>query len=458
MVPTDRAAKCGRRIAFAGAGLLAIATAASSLPAQTISDDSAPVVRLDLPKNPTIFGKLDPNVRKPTSIVNDAVITDTDVDQRVSLIVATNDLKLTPEEHDRLRLQVLRDLIDETLQIQQAKSNEITVSAEEIDQSFAGVAQQFGKSEAEMRSYLRSVGSSERSLRRQIESSLAWSHFLRRRVEPGINVSVEDVTSIIERTRAAAGTSDYHLKEIYFSAGPDRAQQVSATMLQMIEGIRKGDKPFEYYAQFSEATTRVTSGDLGWVSTAQLVYLPDALVGEAKKMKIGEIGGPIAVPGGFSILYLADKRQVMMADPRDALLTLKQISLRFPAGIAQAAAITKVSVLEKATRAMHGCGDVAKIDATLNGDVIDSASVKVRTLPPELQDMVLKMQVGEATPWFGSLAEGVRTLILCGRDDPPADTTPQPEQVQNREAQRLVNLRAQAVLRDLRRDAVIEYR
>jgi peptidyl-prolyl cis-trans isomerase SurA len=49
-------------------------------------------------------------------------------------------------------------------------------------------------------------------------------------------------------------------------------------------------------------------------------------------MAPGQLAGPIEIPGGFSILYLIDKRQVLTADPRDAVLSLKQISIAFPKG------------------------------------------------------------------------------------------------------------------------------
>ena len=55
-------------------------------------------------------------------------------------------------------------------------------------------------------------------------------------------------------------------------------------------------------------------------------------------MQIGQVAGPIQNSGGFSILYLADKRQVLTADPRDAKLSLKQLTIRFPAGTTQAEA------------------------------------------------------------------------------------------------------------------------
>ena len=55
---------------------------------------------------------------------------------------------------------------------------------------------------------------------------------------------------------------------------------------------------------------------------------------------VGEVAGPIELGGRFSILYLADKRQVLTADPRDAKLALKQITVKFPAGASEAQAQT----------------------------------------------------------------------------------------------------------------------
>ncbi|MEO9132272.1 MAG: peptidylprolyl isomerase, partial [Sphingomonas sp.] len=272
-----------------------------------------------------------------------------------------------------------------------------------------------------------------------------------------VNISQTEIDAIMKRLEAQKGTSEYHLKEIYLSAGPDRAQQVFDNMRQMIQSIEKGEKPFDYYAQFTESSARAQKGDLGWIAANQLPSLPDSLSQAAQKLGVGEVAGPIEVPGGFSILYLIDKRTVGRADPRDAKLTLKQLTVHFPAGTTQAGATARVSELEKATRALQGCGTVGKVAAELNAEVVDNDSVVVRVLPAKLQEMVLAMQIGQATPWFGTPEDGVRTLVLCGRDDAPPPEM-QAEQVQDKMTQERVNLRAQAVLRDLRRDAVIEYR
>jgi peptidyl-prolyl cis-trans isomerase SurA len=439
------------------AALLAgVAIVTGSGMAQTVSDDSVPGVGLNIPDNMQLYGKFDPNVRKPTAIVNDTVITGTDVDQRVALIVAANQLKLTDDDRMKLRTQILNQLIDESLQIQEAKANDITITQAELTQSFSGVAKNFKKSPDDMRVYLRQVGSSERSLKRQIEGELAWQRFLRRRVEPNVNVGEEEVKAILDRLQASRGTEEYHVNEIYLSATPERAAQVAGTLRQMIEKIQKGEAPFGYFARsFSEASTRAVGGDLGWVRSSQL---PDALGKAADTMQVGQIAGPIEVPGGFSILYLVDKRQVLTADPRDARLSLKQLTVRFPPGTTQATASSRVSAFATATKAIQGCGDVAKVAAQIDAEVVDSDAVSIRDLPPALQEIMIKMQVGQSTPPFGTAEDGVRALVMCGRDEPANGNLPRAEALQGQIEQQRVNLRAQQLLRDLRRDAIVEYR
>lgn len=439
-------------------GLIAALALGTAVFAQADQDDQTATTDesgLNIPSDVQLFGKLDPNVRKATAIVNGTAITGTDVDQRVALIEAANNIQMKGDDLNRLKLQVLRGLIDEALEVQEAKSNDVKVTPDEIKQGFTRVAQRFNMTPTGLRAYLAKIGSSERSLDGQIEAEIAWQHYLSKEVEPFVNVGDQEVNAILDRLKAEQGTQEYHLKEIYMSASPDRAAQVQSNMQELMKQIQSGQHPFEYYAQFSEASTRSVGGDLSWV---QLNTLPSSLAQAAQEMQVGQIAGPIQVPGGFSILYLVDKRTVGAADPRDARLSLRQLTVHFPAGITQAQAQAQTAEFAKATQDIHGCGDVEKVAKQINAEVVDNDSVVIRQLPPQLQDIMLKLQVGQATPPFGSVTEGIRALVLCGRDDPPANAMPRPDQVQGQLEQQRVNLRAEQKLRDLRRDAVIEYR
>lgn len=433
---------------------LAIAGASPSI-SQTVSDGSLPTTGLDIPDELKIFGKNDPNVRRATAIVNGDIITGTDVGQRLALIIAANGGEVSDEEKQRLRLQVLRNLIDETLQIQEAAANEINISEEEVEATFRQVAQQNFKQDIKaFDQYLRTQGSSTDTLKRQIKGELAWSRLLRRNIQPFINVGDEEVNAIIERLNASKGTSEFRIGEIYMSASQETAQQVAENMRKILDQIRAGGSFVAYARQFSEASTAATGGDLGWVRPAQL---PQSLADAAEQMQVGQVVGPVEVPGGFSILYLIDSRQVLTTDPRNALLSLKQLAISFPEGITEAQATAQAGQFATATQNIKGCGAANEVAARLGATVVDNDQVKLRDLPAALQGTIAELQIGQASQPFGSVEDGVRVLILCGRDDPQTAAAPSFDAIMSRLENERVNKRAQIYLRDLRRDAIIEY-
>lgn len=435
------------------AALIVAIGGSAAIAAQTVDETQVPsTANLNLPQNLQIFGKVDPNVRKPTAIVNGFVVTRTDVDQRFNLLVGLQNFRLNEEEANQLRLQILRQLTDETIQIQEAAANDIAIPADQLERSFAGLAQRFERTPEQMRLWLREIGSSERSLKRQIEGELAWQRLTQRKIN--INVGDEEVKAIIDRLEASRGTEEFHVREIYISATPERSGEVYSSMQQMIQQMQQG-RPFEYFAQLSEATTRAQGGDLGWLRAAML---PAPLATAVSQMQVGQVAGPIEVPGGFSILYLVDKRQVLTSDQRDARLSLRQITVKFAAGTTQAQAQARAGEFAKVLQSTAGCGAVGKAAEQLGAEVVDNDAVRVRDLPPQLQEIVLGLQVGQATPPFGSPADGVRALVLCGRDDPATAGLPSNDQIRTGIEEQRTNLRAQRMLRDLRRDAIVEYR
>ena len=93
----------------------------------------------------------------------------------------------------------------------------------------------------------------------------------------------------------------------------------------------------------------------------------------------------------------------------------------------------------------------------VGAELISNDTVRVRELPPVLQQMLLNLGVGQATQAFGS-SERISVLVLCGREDPPEQNMPSSDETYNRHVEQRVARRAQRYLRDLRRDAVIDYR
>lgn len=435
-------------------GLGAATAALAQTAQQPAQQQPNSVSALRLPQNPQLFGASLPSVVKATAIVNGEVITQTDVDQRLALLAIANEGEIPAERMDELRQQVLRNLIDESLQIQAARAEEITISARDIDRAIARVSENNKQTPEQLDAYLQTRGSSIKTLRRQIEGELAWDRLQRAKIENSVSVGEDEVKAVIDRLNASKGAREYRVGEIYLPNTSTDPSQTVAKANQILEQLRSGASFVAYARQFSEASTAAVGGDLGWVRPEQL---PQPIAAALQTMSPGQVSAPIVIPGGVSIIAVQDARSILVADPRDAVLSLKQVSITFPQGTTRPAAEAMVSRFAAATQNVGGCGGADRIAAEFNGEVVQSDNVKLRDLPTALQEIMLPMQVGQATRPFGSIEEGVRTLVICGRDETDP-TMPSYDQVYAQLNEQRMNSRSRRFLRDLRRDAVIEFR
>lgn len=434
------------------AGLVGLA--ATSAPAQTAAIPTADNP-FGIPEDFQVFGSDNPNERSATAVVNGYVITGTDIDQRVKLVTNSAEAEVSAEELQRLRAQVLRNLIDETLKIQAAEALELPAERAQVEQTYQQLAaQNFGANPERMDEYLMSIGSSPNALKRQIEGELAWENLLRRNITPFVNVSAEEVNDVLERLNEAKGTEEYRLGEIYMNATAENREAVIQNMQRIMQQLEQGGSFVAYARQFSEATTAVVGGDTGFL---RLATLPTEMANAVRQMQPGQLVGPIEIPGGFTIIYLIDKQQVLTADPRDSLLSLRQISIAFPQGTSDAEASGRIDEFGAFIQTLRGCSDVQRAQTEFGATVVANDQIEARRLPEQLQNILLNMQIGQTTPPFGSAADGVRVLMLCGRDEPADAGAPTFQSVMNSIEEERINKRAQRYLRDLRNDAYIEY-
>jgi peptidyl-prolyl cis-trans isomerase SurA len=443
-----------RALVASAAVALGLASGAVAQDTQQPSDQSTAksTQSLKLPENPQLFGTAMPSVVKATAIVNGDVLTQTDIDQRLALLAIANGGQIPAEEVQRLREQVLRNLIDETLQIQAAKTEKIDIKQSDIDKTVLRVASNVKKTPDQLAAFLQANGANIKSLRRQIEGEIAWQRLQHAKIE--VSVGDDEVKAVLDKMNASKGTEEYRVGEIFLSATPATQAQTLENANKILTQLRSGASFAGYARQYSEASTAAVGGDLGWVRPEML---PTPLANALREMPAGAISNPIPVPGGFSILAVQDTRKILTPDPRDAILSLKQVSISFPKGTKRETAEPIVARFAEASKSVGGCGGAEKIAADFHGEVVTSDQVKMRDLPPALQRLMIPMQVGQATQPFGSLDEGVRVLVICGRDE-VNQSAPTYDDIYQQLNDERVNSRARRYLADLRRDAVIEFR
>ena len=439
-------------LGFAVAGAMVVPAGNASLLAQAAPRTFS---ANDLPEM-VVLGDVDPTLRKAQAIVNGDVITDTDIDQRLGLVLAANGGRVADEEKQRLRLQIIRNLIDEKLQLQEAAENDIRINEAEVTRSFERIAQNFKRTPAQFEIYLKGNSSSSNSLKAQIRAEMAWSRVLRRKVEPMVNVGDDEVQQVIDKLNAAKGKDEFHVGEIFLSATPETLDAVMQDASRIVGQVRGGASFVAYARQFSEASSAGLGGDLGWVRGEQL---NSAVSTAVAALEPGQVTDAIPVTGGVAIMALIEKRQVLAADPLMAQLSLKQLTIPLKADTTEAQARAKVEEIGRLSQNMGGCGGVEALAQKVGGEVAFNDAVRMKDLPAQLQAILGRMSIGEATPAFGSAEEGLRVLVLCGRDDSQVQAkAPNFEEIYAQMNDERVNMRARRYLRDLRRDAIVDYR
>ncbi len=241
------------------------------------------------------------------AIVNEDVISGSDLDKRMHLIVASSGLPDTDEVRQKLAQQVLNGLINEMLMIQESKKFGINVSKEEIEAAFVQIAQQNNLKPEQFLKMLKKGGIDPHTMYDQLKAQVAWSKVIQVKLRPRVVVSKRDIDDTLERIRSKIGTTEYLTAEIYLPIEtPKEEGRVRNLAQQLVREIKSGKASFFKLAQqFSQSAGSMNGGDRGWVNETQL---PKELLSEISKLKKNQVSDPIKTSDGYHILFLRDKR------------------------------------------------------------------------------------------------------------------------------------------------------
>ncbi|HZD25386.1 MAG TPA: SurA N-terminal domain-containing protein, partial [Alphaproteobacteria bacterium] len=94
------------------------------------------------------------SVERIAAIVNDEIVSGYDIEQRIDLVLATTNLQHPEETRRRLRHQVLRTLIDERLQMQEARKLNLKVTDEDLQRAYRYLERQNNIPQGQLDEYL----------------------------------------------------------------------------------------------------------------------------------------------------------------------------------------------------------------------------------------------------------------------------------------------------------------
>lgn len=394
------------------------------------------------------------DVQKIAVVVNDEVISRYDVDQRLGLVVASTGVNASGDALERLRMQVVRSLIDEKLQLQEAESFDISASTEEVDEALASIASQNNYSADRLGEILGENGIDIETLRDQLKAEIAWQKLVTRRFFPRLRPGEEQIEQILNRIKASAGRAEHLVSEIFLGVdSPEQDAQVRATAERIVQQLRAGAGFPAMARQFSQASSASVGGEIGWVQEGQLaVQIDDAL----ETMSPGEVSEPIRTVSGYYILLLQERRRVLGADSSQVGLHLKQAVVRLSADAPQPQVLSAIDEAEQLRARLNSCDDMDRITAQLGAPSGDLGVIQAQNVPAEFRQALAGLDLGEPSQSVRTQV-GYHILMICGREMPKAEL-PTREIIEDRLMEEQLALLSRRYLRDLRRDAVIEFR
>jgi len=273
------------------------------------------------PQPPAAAGKLDTRlaaspsrivpVDRIVAVVNEDVITQNDLNERVALVVRQlqrQGAQLPPA--DALARQILERMINDRIQLQLAKENGIKVDDVTLDRTIERIAAENKMSPADFRAALERDGVKYSRFREDIRNEILIARLRENEVDNTIVVTDAEVeTELARESRQATGDSEYQLSHILVAVPPQAsADQIEARRrraIQALEALRRGANFAQIAAQFSDAPDALQGGNLGWRAAGRL---PTLFLEVLERMKPGDVSDILKSPNGFHIVKLVEKR------------------------------------------------------------------------------------------------------------------------------------------------------
>jgi len=173
--------------------------------------------------------------------VNDDAISDFELNQRILFAIRSSGLADSPEMRQRMAPQLLRQMVDERIQIGDAKRLGVKVTDTELNTRIAEIERNAGLPRGGFRQYLQSIGVSYDVAAQQIEATLAWAKIVRRKVRPNVDVSDAEVDDALARMRTNVGKTETRLAEIFVPIDRiDQADEAKRSADRIMEQLRRG--------------------------------------------------------------------------------------------------------------------------------------------------------------------------------------------------------------------------
>lgn len=224
--------------------------------------------------------------------VNGTPITDVQISQRVKLFAL--------EGNRGGQKGATEQLIDEAIQMSEAKRLGITVSNAQVDEALVQVARNINLSQDKLMQMLQQSGINMDTLRDRLRAAIAWNAVTESAIAPQVQISDLALDQQAASQVQAWQGFDYILKEVIFVG------QGSSNRSGQANRYRSSFAGCDTAVDLSLGFTDAAVVDVGRRHATQL---PEAIAKELAGLNVGGITKPRVVENGVSMLAICEKTQ-----------------------------------------------------------------------------------------------------------------------------------------------------
>jgi len=385
--------------------------------------------------------------------VNGDAITDYALKERITFAIKSAGMQDSADLQQRLAPQILRQMIDERLQIQNAQALGVKATPEEIEQRVAEIERGAGLQRGQFKQYLQQIGVPFEIASQQIEAGLSWAKIVRRKVRPQVDVSDAEIDDGLARIRANAGKTESRVAEIFIPIDRvEQADEAKRSAERVVEQLRRGAAFPALAQQFSHGATAQQGGDLGWILPGSLDPALDAAI---EKLPLRQASEPIRSPSGYHILLVLDRRQYAQSRPDDVKLNLVQMTLALPINASPNEVARATAEAQRAMAGVRNCEDLRNRERDIKGATSGTLTIQAGQLQAnrEMYEQIPKLAPGGTAGPF-RVAEGLQIVALCSKEG--ASGLPTREVVGQQILLQKLEAASRRYMRDLRRVATVD--
>jgi peptidyl-prolyl cis-trans isomerase SurA len=397
------------------------------------------------------------SVQRIAAIVNDELITAYDLESRIRLVIFSTRLPNTVDTRRRISSQVLRALIDERLQMQEAKRRNISVSRRDLQRAKETIEKQNRLPKGGLEQVMKQNGIPLESINEQLRTGIAWSKLIGRRLRPRITIGEDEIDESLERIRSRQGQAEYRLSEILLTVdSPDQEANIRRTAERITDQVKKGARFNAIARQFSQSATAAVGGDLGWQHESEL---DDTLRQVIGRMGKGSMTSPIKTVAGYRILLLRDVRKIAQSEAKPITLDLRQIFLPLPRQSAPSDIEAQIDLAKIVRDTASSCSDFSTLAKEVGSPRPPSlGKFALKDLSPAIRQVVKDIPAGKISDPL-KMPDGVMVLMVCNRDGGTSVIKlPKRDEIADRLMNERMSLGARRYMRDIRLSAVIDVR